>query len=198
MSEQDHTTEKRSAGKRIMSDAVHMPIWQKALLFVAITVGVVGVAVQATSQSTPTPPGQTPADNPSAAPEGTRRGFVSGNPQAGPAETAPQQPEQTWLQRNSGTMSKSGLGFAGAFIVGWLFRLFLKTMAFLALMGVGILLALSYFNIITIDTAAARQHYESFSTWLGGQAGHLKDFAMAHLPASSSSAAGLFAGLWKK
>jgi uncharacterized membrane protein (Fun14 family) len=173
-----------------------MPFWQKAVLGLAMVVGVAGAGAQLATRSAPPPPAPTANESTSAAPEGSR-GFVSGQPQATPAQQPPA-PEETWVQKASPVATKSGIGFVGAFLVGWLFRVFLKTMAVITAIGVAILLALSYFNVIDIDVSAAKQQWSSISGFLTTQAGNLKELLMNHLPASSASAGGFVVGLCRK
>ena len=102
------------------------------------------------------------------------------------------------MAEHSPWLTRTGLSFVLAFIIGWAFRAFIKAMAIVTALGVGAMLLLSHFRVINIDFSAAEQHYATAMQWLGDQALRLKDAAMAHLPASTSGAFGLFVGLRKK
>lgn len=196
MSDASHATAPRSG---FIGSLTSMPFWQKAVLGAAMTLGIAGAGAQLASGPTPPPPpAPTAPETSSAAPEGSR-GFVAGQPQATPTQQqqAPQ-PEPTWVQSVSPVATKSGLGFVGAFLIGWAFRVFIKTMAVITALGVAILFALSYFNVINIDMSAAKQQWSSVSEFLTTQAGNLKDLLITHLPASSASAAGFTVGLCRK
>jgi uncharacterized membrane protein (Fun14 family) len=193
--------EKPSVAARFFGDMWNMPRWQKSLLGLFLGVGVAGTAGQVYSKLTPPPStaqvkSETSINSP---PPG--QGFVGGSPQAPGSPTTPTaspQPEPTWMAEHSPGLTRTGLSFVAAFIIGWAFRVFIKTMAVVTALGAAVMLALSHFRVINIDFSAAEQHYATAMQWLGDQALHLKDAAIAHLPASTSGAFGLFVGLRKK
>lgn len=196
MSDHDDTSEKRSVGRRIAGDAAHMPWWQKGLLILAVLVAAAGVVGQIVARPAAETARQQPAGEGSVTPGGSR-GFIAGSPQA-PAGAPVAEPERSWWEQNAPALTKAGVSFVGAFLIGWAFRIYIKTMVIFTLLAVGILLALSYFNVINIDFSAAREQYTSAAGWLTDQATRLKDAALSHLPASSTGLAGLIAGMWKK
>jgi uncharacterized membrane protein (Fun14 family) len=194
MSEQEHVQNRRSVAGRFVGDVAHMPLWQKGLLVLAMVVGVVGVIGELSAKPEPAPTVQ-----PDAAPDAppTGRTFVSGSPQA-PEPIPETAPKSTWLADNAPMLTRSAVGFIGAFIVGWAFRVFIKTMVTVTVLGAGLLLALSYYGVLDVDFTAARQQYASATAWLWDQASHLKTVALSHLPSTTSGVLGLFVGLRKK
>ena len=195
--------QKPSIAGRFFGDVFSMPGWQKSLLGLALGAGVVGAGGQVYSKLSPTSTANTQAvqkdsTGSSTAPPG--RGFVGGSPQtpATPADQPAPQPEPTWFEQHSPGLTRTGFSFIAAFIIGWAFRVFIKAMAIITALGVGAMLLLSHFRVINIDFSAAEQHYATATQWLGDQALRLKDVAIAHLPASTSGAVGMFVGLRKK
>jgi uncharacterized membrane protein (Fun14 family) len=194
--------ERPSVARRFFGDMWNMPRWQKTLLGLFLGLGAAGGAGQVYSRLTP-PPSRAQVQNETAIntpPPG--KSFVGGSPQSPDTPTPPPadtpQPEPSWLTEHSPWLTRTGLSFVAAFIIGWAFRVFIKTMAFITAFGAGVMLLLSHFRVINIDFSAAEQHYATAAAWLSDQAGHLKDAAIAHLPASTSGAFGLFVGFRKK
>jgi uncharacterized membrane protein (Fun14 family) len=197
MSEQDRTsTSRQTVAGRFAGDVTHMPLWQKAVLGLAILIGIVGVIGQLTAKPEPAPVVQTDG-NPTGVPPG--RTFVRGNPQTPapePESVAPAPSNR--LAEYAPLLTRSGAGFVGAFIIGWAFRVFVKTMVIISLLGVGLLLAGSYYGVLDVDWSVARQHYTSAAGWLWGQASQLKSAALSHLPSTASGVLGLIVGLCRK
>jgi uncharacterized membrane protein (Fun14 family) len=202
MSQQTPQPEKPSVAGRFFCDMWNMPRWQKTLLGLFLGVGVAGGAGQVYSRLTPPPSTAQVKSGTSINTPPPGQGFVGGSPQAPGSPTTPsvdtQQPEPSWMAEHSPWLTRTGLSFVLAFIIGWAFRAFIKAMAIVTALGVGAMLLLSHFRVINIDFSAAEQHYATAMQWLGDQALRLKDAAMAHLPASTSGAFGLFVGLRKK
>ena len=84
------------------------------------------------------------------------------------------------------------------FVLGWLFRAFLKTMAFFLMLAIAALAALSYFGVLNVDFTSAREHYASALHWLGDQSSRLKDLIISHLPSSGGGALGAFLGFRRR
>jgi uncharacterized membrane protein (Fun14 family) len=83
------------------------------------------------------------------------------------------------------------------FLVGWIFRTFLKIMASITTLVLGGLVLLSYFNVMNIDFTAAENKYRDTSSWVTDQAGRLRDSAAGHIHSTLGGALGLFIG-WRK
>ncbi len=191
---------KPSIVTRFFGDLFQMAGWQKVTLGLAALIGGTGVAGQtyhrfgtSSSQSVETrPDSTTPPDH--------TPNFV--DPAiAPPAQKEPDPTATTdgsFFQRNSPAMTRIGLSFVAAYIIGWAFRVFIKAMLLVTVLGGGLLLGLSYFNVVNVDLSAAREKYTDSIAWVTDQAGRLKDAALAHLPASGSGMMGLFVGLRKK
>jgi len=91
-----------------------------------------------------------------------------------------------------------GVSFIVGFILGWAFRVFVKTMAMIAALATALFFGLSYFNVMNIDLSKAEKQYDSGKTWLVDQAGRLKDAVKTHLPSSGATFLGLFVGFRRK
>jgi uncharacterized membrane protein (Fun14 family) len=167
-----------------------------------------------TVATTPAAPGASGGGASSAMPAGSS-GFVAGGapysaknqppyPSAAdpgtitaPPTTAPSQPP-TLTQRISPWMTRLGISFFVALIIGLMFRTFLKIAAGITVVIGGIILALSYFHVLNIDMTQVKTEYASASGWIADQGTRLKDLVMHALPSSSAAAAGFMSGFKKK
>jgi uncharacterized membrane protein (Fun14 family) len=182
---------------RLADQVARVPPWNRRLLWLALLLVAVGVAGQvvarvgsrATAETTET----------TAAPDAPHavRAFGTSDRSADES-TAATPADQPWWARLSPAMTKVGVSFIVGFLVGWVFRAFLKGMLLLTLVVVGGLFALSYFGVLNIDFTAARESYDSAMQWLTAQGTRLKDVVMAHLPSSGGGAVGAFLGLRRK
>jgi len=192
--------EKPSVVTRFFGDVFRMPVWQKVILGIAALVGAAGVAGQVHKHLTPpaTQPAAVTTVDPSLP---NAHGFVGAHTQASP-EAAPAAAEPSAapsvFEQYSPAMSRVGLSFVGAFVIGWAFRVFVKAMILVTVLGVALLLGLSYFHVVNVDFSAARTKYGDSIAWITDQAVKLRDAALEHLPASGSSMVGLFVGFKKK
>jgi uncharacterized membrane protein (Fun14 family) len=84
------------------------------------------------------------------------------------------------------------------FLVGWIFRTFLKLMALITGLVLSGIILLSYFNFTNIDLTRAEKQYKDSSSWVTDQAGKLKDATMAHVHSTLGGALGIFMGVRKK
>ena len=112
--------------------------------------------------------------------------------------TTPAPAPDGWIAKLSPETTRVGGSVVAGFVVGWLFRTFLKTMAFLALLAVGGLFALSYFGVINVDMTAVREGSASAAHWLTSQADRLKDVIVAHLPSAGGGTLGAFLGFRRR
>jgi uncharacterized membrane protein (Fun14 family) len=123
------------------------------------------------------------------------RGFVSD--QSAPAASAPEE-SPTLVQKWSPAATRVGFSFIVGFVVGWVFRAFLKLTSAIAAAGMAIMGALTYFRIINIDMSSAQQQYDSAMHWLTDQSWRAAQAIIAHIPGSASSFAGMFIGFRRK
>jgi uncharacterized membrane protein (Fun14 family) len=170
-----------------------MPGYLKVLMggaVVLLTLGLVGHAKNRMEQPPPAPTAQTSVDSSKA------RGFVSGAPEAqsgDPAMTAPA-PKSTW----SGTSTKVGAGFLLGFIVGWIFRFFLKTMALLTGAGALILGGLSCFNVVNVDLTTTKTEYDNAMAWVKDQGERLTHVIYDKMNATVPTGLGAFFGFRRR
>jgi uncharacterized membrane protein (Fun14 family) len=116
-----------------------------------------------------------------------------------PSEASPPAPEKPWLTHKvSPWAMRVGLACIGGFVIGFIFRLFLKIMTLLTLAVMTILVALSYFNVMNIDFTAVEKKYESGAAWVTGQAEIASKKLASHLPGSGSGFLGMFMGFRRR
>ncbi|CAN5514383.1 hypothetical protein BH10PLA1_BH10PLA1_18310 [soil metagenome] len=202
MSQTESFGAKPSVFARFFGDIFNMPIWQKGFLALATALGGAGVAGQTYSKFSPQ---QQPVVNtqnaPAAVTPSESSGFVDERrvPNPPPDPAAPDaQTEPGLVQYNSPWMTRVGLSFVGGFIIGWAFRVFIKTMMLVTVLGVALLVGLSYFHVVNVDFSAARVKYADSIEWVIDQAAKLRDAAMTYLPSTSTGVAGLFVGVKRK
>jgi uncharacterized membrane protein (Fun14 family) len=172
----------RSTVSRRIAEQLHsVPAWHKKLIVAAIVLCGVGLAGQGFARFSQQHEGQQ-----SSAPADSRSAVESSGARV--PQDAP-----LW-QRVSPHATKIGISLVIGFIVGFLFRAFLKTMALIVLVIGGIILALSYFDILNIDFASAREQTEQAASWLTQKVTAAREMVMAHLPSGVASAVGAFLG----
>jgi uncharacterized membrane protein (Fun14 family) len=84
------------------------------------------------------------------------------------------------------------------FIIGWLFRAFIRITAAVTAVGIGALALLSYFHIMNVDLTAAENKTTQTSAWLTDQGGRLRDAAFAHVHSTLGGAVGMFMGVRRR
>ena len=103
---------------------------------------------------------------------------------SGPGEGSGQSADGPGLKGKLANLSspsmKIGISVVAGFILGWIFRGFLKTMAFVALALFALLAALSYFGILNVDMTKAKAEYTTAIQWATDQFWKLKDVLVAH------------------
>jgi uncharacterized membrane protein (Fun14 family) len=201
----DETPEKK---RRLANAVKELPSWKKKLLTFSLAVAVVGGGVKASSmilaRQQPAPAavsskaggsGQQGSDLP-----GVSSNFVGKTPARG-SNTAespePQAAEPTFTEKSSGWIFRLALSIFVGLIVGIFFRMFIKTMAVVAVLAVAGFAALSYFKVLHIDVTTLKDNYDSVAGWAQGQAGKIKDVVMAALPSTTSAFVGFFFGFKK-
>src|SRR5205085_4974601 len=140
-----------NAHRHFLSHLVVMPRWHKGVILIAGTIAALGTVGQiATRFAQPAPVVQPNAPQPPrSAPAGGSSSFVgesadrSPAPNQAPAPSA-QPANHGPLGRISPHATKVGLSIVLGFIIGWLCRAFLKTMALVAIVVIGGLWLLSH------------------------------------------------------
>jgi len=163
--------------------------FQIKLLSTAFAIGVVGFVIYAAAELGR--PDLPKAKAPSV--QAANSGFVDSD-SSGRDSSADQTPKETWSGMFGRIGAKGGFGFVGGFIIGFIFRAFVKMMTLITVVFVGILAALSYFHIFNIDFTAVHRAYDSNAAWINDQAMRLKDVIVAHLPSTTTGAAGVWFG----
>ncbi len=158
-----------------MRDLIQMPRWHKGVLGTALAIVLLGWAHRgyhalADSNLPPT----------------SAAGIQQPAPTTQPAPSL----LASWARR-------AGASVLLGFLVGWLFRTFVKIMASITTLVLGGLVLLSYFNVMNIDFSAAENKYKDTSSWVTDQAGRLRDSATGHIHSTLGGALGLFIG-WRK
>jgi uncharacterized membrane protein (Fun14 family) len=197
------TTEKtrlKNAPEHFAAHVATMPKSHKLILLLGVVLAIAGgtgwLMTHATSD---TGTRVTTVTTPNA-PAGSSS-FIDGR--SAPADTATtttvtQTEPPSLITRISPNATRIGGSVVAGFVLGWIFRAFLKTMAFFALLAGAALMALSYFGVINVDLSSAREHYASVMHWLSDQGMRLKDVVIAHLPSSSGGAVGAYLGFRRR
>jgi uncharacterized membrane protein (Fun14 family) len=197
-------TRLKNAPEHFAAHVATMPRWHKMVLLLGVVLAIAGgigwlttrvasdTGTRVTTVNTP-PTAQTPAGS---------SGFVDGR--NAPADTTTtttvvtQTEPPSLVARLSPNATRIGGSVVAGFVLGWIFRAFVKTMAFFALLAGAALMALSYFGVINVDLSSAREHYASVMHWLSDQGMRLKDVVIAHLPSSSGGAVGAYLGFRRR
>ena len=176
-----------------------MPRFHKGLLTLAVLLFGSGLTGQAVGYFSAPPADNTAAVAPVDATNATAQP-VAANPQDQSQPAQP--PQQTWQQqlfaRLSPHMTRVGLGFIAGFVIGWVFRAFLKIMSLVTTGGVMILCALSYFHVMNIDFTAVEKKYQSDMAWVTDQAGRAVKALLNQIPGSASGVGGVFIGFRRR
>jgi uncharacterized membrane protein (Fun14 family) len=161
----------RSILIRFVRDVTYMPRWHKSVLGVALLTLVLGwmhLGYHAVADS---------------------------NSPSGVQQTPTTQPAPSGL---AGWSRRVGASVLLGFLIGWIFRTFMKVMASITALVLGTIVLLSYFNIANVDLTAAETKYKDTSSWVTGQAEKLRDAAKGHIHSTLGGALGLFIGIRKK
>ena len=177
---------------RLQEHARRLSGLQLKLLLGFLILGIIGLGGLAWSWTHPPTMTVTTTDAPAHA-----NGFLGDAP-AGTTTTTTADTSPTWTSWFSGHGARLGFGFVGGFIIGFIFRAFVKLMTLLTFVIGGGLAALSYFNILHVDLTSVHHAWTSNSQWMMTEATKLKDVLVAHLPSSTTGAAGIFVGMRRK
>jgi uncharacterized membrane protein (Fun14 family) len=179
-----------------------MPKWHKLVLSLGLLCASLGAAGWVTGKVAQRSVDEAAAGAGGASvPQGSSNFLRSTDP-ARRADAAPDvagtEPEQGFVLRISPKVMRVGVSLLVGFIVGFLFRMFVKTMLLVTLVIGGIFFALTYFNVVNVDLTSAQQTYDGAREWLTDQATRLKDVVLAHLPSSASGGVGAFIGFRRR
>jgi len=196
-------TRLKNAPEHFAAHVATMPRWHKLILLLGVVLAIaggIGWMMSRTTSDTGTRVTTVTAPNAPTAPAGSSR-FIDGRNT--PADstttmTVTQVEPPSLVARLSPNATRIGGSVVAGFVLGWIFRAFLKTMAFFALLAGAALMALSYFGVINVDLSSAREHYASVMHWLSDQGMRLKDVVIAHLPSSSGGAVGAYLGFRRR
>jgi uncharacterized membrane protein (Fun14 family) len=177
-----------------------MPSWHKAVILIAGLVALLGTVGQIVS---PRPAAAAPAAQTAPPQSSNKSSFASGAPQgASPAQpAAPADDSQDLIPRLSPHATRVGLSVVLGFVIGWLFRAFIKTMLVLGLVVCGTLWLLSHFGVLHITSAqvdAIREKSAEAAGWLQRHAAQIKEMAISHLPSTGGGAFGAFLGFHRR
>lgn len=161
--------------------------WKKKLLLIALALGIAGLALQGYSRATAGGAPEAPAGDAAAA----GRSLL-------PDEAPVAARDLSLPERLAPWLSRVGLSFAGGFVLGFVFRTFLRTMAMLTAAAVVLFAALSYFGLFNVDFTQVQTQWDSASQWMTDQAGRLREVVAARLPSTFTGAAGAFLGFARR
>jgi len=128
-----------------------------------------------------------------------RSGFVGSAPPITETKTVVETaPEPTTVDKISSPATKLGVSLVLGFIVGFVFRMFVKTMTVLTILVVAGLGALSYYGILDIDTQQVEEKGRTFVDWITREGGRIKDLVLGHIPHSAGGVVGSWIGFRRK
>lgn len=91
-----------------------------------------------------------------------------------------------------------GAGYAGGFLLGFLFRRFLKVTSVVAALLLAAVAGLRSLGVIEVDWAAWEAQIRAGLDWSHQQAGVVKSVAEGYLPSTAATGWGLWRGLRRK
>jgi uncharacterized membrane protein (Fun14 family) len=197
-SESDEGRRPSRGGGSVKAQIRTMPKWQKLVLSLALLATALGaagwVAGRVGDRANRQAAAPTAADVP--APPGASQLLTrSGAPNGSESATAE---EPGFAVRVSPKVMRVGVSVIVGFVIGFLFRMFVKTMLLVTIVIGGIFFALTYFNVVNVDLTAAQESYANVMEWVTDQAARLKDVVVAHLPSSASGGLGAFIGFRRR
>ncbi|MDB5319058.1 MAG: rane protein of unknown function [Phycisphaerales bacterium] len=197
------TTERlrwNTAPRHFFAHLATMPRWHKLVLLLGLGLAIAGGIGWMTSRAASDSGTRVTSTSTSVqAPAGSSK-FIDGgaSPSDTTVTTTTREEPPTLIGRLSPNATRIGGSVVAGFVFGWIFRAFLKTVTFFALLAGAALMALSYFGVINVDFSSAREHYASALHWLTDQSARLKDVLLAHLPSSGGGALGAFLGFRRR
>lgn len=182
------------------------PLWKKAVVGMALLLGLIGLALYALSPPEPEPlPRAAAVDD-----QGTTYGIhslgpshfgssggLSELPPMPGMESEPPQAQQILTRDWSTLLMKLGFSFLIGFSIGYALAFFFKlTALFIGIIALS-LFGLQYVGLIEVNWNGMEDAYNRFLLWLQPHVGSFKDFITSNLSSSAMAAAGLFVGLRK-
>jgi uncharacterized membrane protein (Fun14 family) len=161
--------------RSFFSHLLKMPAWHKTVMTLAVFLASAGVVGQVA--------GYLDRTNSSATTQGATL-----------ARSDNDVKEPPFWQRVSPGATKAGLGCIAGFVVGWLARVFFKTIALVTTLGLSLIAGLSYFKV---DTSGVEARYKSAMAWVSDQGDRVYTAAKEHMP-GASSLLGMFMGFRRK
>jgi len=105
----------------------------------------------------------------------------------------------SWIgNMTSPAMAEIGGSYLGGFLIGWIFRRFLKMAAMTAAAVLACIAALKATGWINLDWASMESQISQAMQWLHGEAEGLKNLLTGFLPSAGAAGAGSFFGFRKK
>jgi uncharacterized membrane protein (Fun14 family) len=111
--------------------------------------------------------------------------------------SAPTAGEVTSPNRSPATF-RLGAGYAGGFLLGFLFRRFLKVTSIVAALLLAAVAGLRSVGVLEVDWAAWEAQIRAGVDWSHHQAGVLKSVAEGYLPSTAATGWGLWRGLRRR
>ncbi len=192
---------------RFLTHLFDLPRWQKLIVVLAGVLGAAGIGGKLGEKTSASPAdsrvvSEHDATAKSPLSDGMSRGVLPQSPDSAKSssDTPASQPTalNTFLATHSPWMRRVGLSFLACFILGWLFRAFVRLMTTIATVAMMLFLALSYFGVTNVDLTAVHQKYDDSITWVNDQAAKAKDALIAHIPSSTSSLLGFAFGFKRR
>lgn len=182
-----------SPPRQFLDHLIVMPKLHKKLLAAALLLAGGGTVGRMSSYFTADSPPSITAAAPAPGEPAAANSIVADGSTAAPSATL--EPDPTITERVSPVAQKLGLGFIAGFVIGWIFRAFVKVMSLVTMAGVAIFGALAYFDV---DMSAMKVKFESGMGWATKQGEELADKAMKRLPGSAAGVSGMFFGFKRK
>jgi uncharacterized membrane protein (Fun14 family) len=105
----------------------------------------------------------------------------------------------SWIGNlTSPALAKFGGSYLGGFLLGWVFRRFLRMAAMLAAVILICIAALKATGWMNLDWASIETQISQGMRWLQGEAEGLKNLLAGFLPSAGAAGAGAFFGFRKK
>jgi uncharacterized membrane protein (Fun14 family) len=104
-------------------------------------------------------------------------------------------PKPRRLAPTSPALLRFGGGYCGGFLIGFLFRRFLKITALIAAAVFSVITLLKWTGLIELDWAAIEAHVHESLAWTQGKLSGLKTLLTGYLPSAAAGAVGLWKGL---
>lgn len=98
-------------------------------------------------------------------------------------------------QVEDSAMFRLGFSYVAAFIIGYVFKKFIKLMALLAAVAIGGIGLMKGLGWIQLDWASMELHVRESLAWVTGKAEAFKTFLMGYLPSTGAGTVGLWRGV---